>query len=328
MLAREPYRVCTTTLFTWLPVGCHKARRRGVTRAEYEPSHVPVRGNTSVFRSSDRGNACERVLRYVDGKERRIRYPCNHMAEDDASVVCTEQRCDRQVDTLEQRENEECHERSRMMHGERSRGDVVGSTSVVETGESGDGQSRQSETVQQGFHVGTAASPLDFLRHVTSQEYIEQQSNEYETVKEAFFVAVDGCPWPVPRPVYTIVVSDTEDDQHSLYTLRTRLYQDQVESELHSLLFSRRKDPIIRCSSLVDGVVMFQSHDAAVEYGEMVESRLGENLSKRVHIAEHDSHSLFRAIVEAKGIAVVMKEGCVVPDPQKLKAVLLDRTPS
>lgn len=267
-------------LFSSFPTSVRVVRQRIYT--VYAESSPSVRGNTSVFRSVERRQACERVLRYVDGKERRIRYPCD--VEEDGVVVCTEPRCSSSVETREE---------------EAKQGALCVEEGLLSPEE--------------------AVSPLDFLRHVTSKEYQEQQENEYERVKDAFYVAADGCPWPVPRPVYTIVVSD--DEKHAMYTLRTRMYQNGVESELNSLLFSKRGTHVIRCSSLVDGVVMFQSEAAAVEFGEMLDL---SSLGKAIRIAEHDSHSIFRDIVEVKAVAVVMKEGHDVPDPRKLRAVLLD----
>lgn len=264
-------------------------RQRVIVCAESSPS---VRGNTTVFRSVQRRHSCERVLRYVDGKERRIRYPCD--VEEDGVVVCTEPQCTVEADArIEGR-----------VERPMARPDDVGGTR--------EGVLSPEE----------ADSPLDFLRHVMSKEYQEKQVHEYKRVKDAFYVAVDGCPWPVPRPVYTIVMSD-EHGKHAMYTLRTRIHQHGVESELNSLLFSKREDHVIRCSSLVDGVLMFQSKAAAIEYGEMVEMT---SVEKAVRIAEHDSHSIFKDIVIAKAVAVVMKEGHEVPDPQKLRAVLLDST--
>lgn len=265
-------------------------RQRVIICAESSPS---VRGNTTVFRSVQRRHSCERVLRYVDGKERRIRYPCDE--DEDGTVVCTQPQC-----TVE----------AEARIGGRVERPMTRSDDVGKRGEEG------------VLSPEEADSPLDFLRHVMSKEYQEEQLNEYKRVKDAFYVAVDGCPWPVPRPVYTIVMSD-EHGKHTMYTLRTRIHQNGVESELNSLLFSKREDNVIRCSSLVDGVLMFQSEAAAIEYGEMVEMK---SMGKAVHIAEHDSHSIFRDIVVAKAVAVVMKEGHEVPDPQKLRAVLLDST--
>lgn len=296
-------------LFLSTPV---KVRQYVVVRAESSPS---VRGNTSVFRSPHRRNACERVLRYVDGKERRIRYPCDEMQEEDGLVVCTEPRCTTQVDDRSMAEDQDGANNNAYGITETST-----STSVEE-----DNVTNDVGTREQASLLGESASPLDFLRHVTSKEYQDQQEKEYDRIKESFYVAVDGCPWPVPRSVYTIVVSHEQhcekEARHSMYTLRTRIQQHNVESELNSLLFSKKKKNVIRCSSLVDGVVLFQNESEAIEYGEMVDMNL---TGGKVHIAEHNSHALFRDLVESKAVAVVIKEGCDIPNPQKLRAVLLD----
>jgi len=269
--------------------------------------HGSTKSNTAVFRCRNRMSACERVLRYPDGHERRIRYPCDQMYEEDgdgsvSGAVCGVMEDEREDVVMVNEEDTSCAQ-----------------TNIIE------------EELQADMIDDIPASPLEFLRQVTSEEYKEEQENEYNRVRNAFDIVADGCPWPIPKPVYTVICSKVHQDdgmndstQQHVHTLRTRVYQSDVESEMNKLLFGKRKN-VIKCSSLVDGIVMFQDESQAVQYGLDVEKNLSDDdrgHHTTVGIAEHDSHALFRVIVEARGVAIVMKKDHEMYDSRKLAAVL------
>jgi len=255
----------------------------------------------------------ERVLRYPDGRERRIRYPCP-----DGDDV--------------QRPRDSS---SGLWEGRKERGVVVVdddySGNFVQTEEEEEGKlelekkkkSIGDNAAAEVKHVLESRSPLEMLRYLTSAEYKEEQEREWQAVKDSFDVH-HGCPWPIPKQVYTIVLQQ-QDGPGQLHTLRTRISEQGVETELNKLLgFDKKKkddgdSAVIRCSSLVDGVVVFEDEDRADEYGQIVQGLKNGHI---VHIAEHDSHDLFRNVQEAKGVVVVIRRDVQVPNMQQLAAVL------
>lgn len=268
----------------------------------------------------------ERVLRYPDGRERRIRYPCPD------------------GDDVQQRGDSSSGGR---WQGRGGKGivysddddDYSGNFVQTET----KGKKRESVKTEKKCEdlcvektnkisgtvkdVLESKSPLELLKYLTSAEYKEEQEREWQAVKDSFDVH-HGCPWPIPKPVYTIVLQQEDGGGHTLHTLRTRIAQEEVESELNMLLGFNNKNneknensAVIRCSSLVDGVVAFEDEDQADEYGQIVRGLKNGNVA--VHVAEHDSHDLFRNVQEAKGVVVVIRKDAIkVPNMQQLAAVL------
>ncbi|KAI8107102.1 hypothetical protein M9434_001747 [Picochlorum sp. BPE23] len=267
---------------------------------------------------------CERVLRYPDGHERRIRYPCP-MAEEMIVGDVQGHVCD-----LEEEEEEETSVAEASIDVE-YRGDVGTWNRTFE--DSWDGSSVVGDEVfinkeeEDGLPT---QSPLELLRFVMSDAYKEKQKNEYEEVKNSFDIC-HGCPWPVPKAVYTLAVQDARAAAAArVYAPRTRIFQEGVQSEMTMLLEeNRRKNgkvrktkPVIECSSMVDGVVIFQDESQAMAFGKELEKHVGNT----VVLAEHDSHELFRNINETKGVGVVMKRECILPACGKLTTVLRNPT--
>eukprot|EP00889_Picochlorum_renovo_P004144 jgi/Picre1/31174/NNA_006528.t1 len=258
----------------------------------YAKRMMMVRGGVAVraVRGGPRATTCERVLRYPDGHERRIRYPCP-MAEE--MIVG-----DVQGHVCDLEEEEEKTSVAEASIDVEYRGDVF-----INKEEEEDGLPTQS--------------PLELLRFVMSDAYKEKQKNEYEEVKNSFDIC-HGCPWPVPKAVYTLAVQDGRAAAAArVYAPRTRIFQEGVQSEMTMLLEeNRRKNgkvrktkPVIECSSMVDGVVIFQDESQAMAFGKELEKHVGNT----VVLAEHDSHELFRNINETKGVGVVMKKECILP---------------
>ena len=79
----------------------------------------------------------------------------------------------------------------------------------------------------------------------------------------------------------------------------------------------------------MDGIVLFTEESDAEAFAESMST------DASLSVAEHDSHEIFRHIVECRGVAVIMKPGfgddmeaCgmgLQGFPERLKAVLLDR---
>lgn len=260
---------------------------------------------------------CERVLRYPDGHERRIRYPCP-MAEELIVGDVQEHVCE-----LEEEEETSVAEASIDVE---YRGDVGTWNRTFE--DSWDGSSVVGDEVSNMEEDGLPTqSPLELLRFVMSDAYKEKQKNEYEQVKNSFDIC-HGCPWPVPKMVYTLAVQDGQAAQ--VYAPRTRIFQEGVQSEMTMLLEENRRKkgkvrktkPVIECSSMVDGVVIFQDESQALAFGRELEKHVGN----KVILAEHDSHELFRNIIETKGVGVVMRKDCILPACGKLTTVLRNPT--
>lgn len=255
--------------------------------------------------------ALERVLRYPDGRERRIRYPCPD------------------GDDVQQQRRESSSARWERRKEKGLAIDDDYSSNFVQTVAEEEGKlesgvvEKESNNVAEVKHVLESKSPLELLRYLTSAEYKEEQEREWQAVKDSFDIH-HGCPWPIPKPVYTLVLQQ-RDGPGQLHTLRTKIAQEEVETELNELLGLNKKkkkdgdSAVIRCSSLVDGVIVFEDEDRADEYGQIVQGLKNGNV---VHIAKHDSHDLFRNVQEAKGVVVVIRRDGQVPNMQQLAAVL------
>ncbi len=286
------------------------ARSRGVCAAGHSRG-----GHTNHRNGFVRRTICppERVLRYPDGKERRIRYPSTGLAL------------------------EECAGLEETLH-------TVSSRRLAEEASVEDAVTGQSDDVSEL----DLSSPLAFLRYVTSEEYTRRLEEENRTVRGTFDVHA-SCPWVVPRKVWTLGIGggrangeDMDDGREldgtppaaSVFYLRTRSPSTAVENELNSLLFpgskkKKKENKKIRCSSLVDGIVLFTEESDAEAFAESMST------DASLSVAEHDSHEIFRHIVECRGVAVIMKPGfgddmeaCgmgLQGFPERLKAVLLDR---
>ena len=271
----------------------------------------------------------ERVLRYPDGKVRRIRYPC--LTGPSGVVACPRVEAEQELKEMKERGTEE------RKVGRSGRELVEDAARTVQD---------ETPVVQGGDQGLDLSSPLAFLRYVTSEEYTRHQEEENAVVRGTFEVHA-SCPWVVPKRVWTLGVrhggvgeetgqgeGEEGDGGGSsvakVFYLRTRFPETRVASELNSLLFSgkdggKRK---IRCSSLVDGVVLFTEASDAEEFAE----RMSVDANETVSVAEHDSHAFFRDLVACRSVAVVIKPGfgdggkglLVERYPERLKAVLLE----
>jgi len=157
---------------------------------------------------------------------------------------------------------------------------------------------------------------------MTSDAMKEQREKEFEEVRNSYTIH-HGCPWPIPKPLFTMVMQDEGNGNGMVFSLRTRIPQKDVESELNTLLRMNRgsqdDSPILRCDSMVDGVIAFEDEDRAHAFGLMLEDASPD---KRVHIAQHDSHTLFREIQVAKSVMVLINNDGMLPQIHQLSSIL------
>lgn len=168
------------------------------------------------------------------------------------------------------------------------------------------------------------ASPLELLRFLTSPEHRRAVQEELEQVRRSYEL-LEGCPWPAPRPLFLLATpaagDSDEGDAGATHTHRTLLPRADIEGEMDSLLGGRRRQdgsPLIRCGQIVDGVVAFEDEGSAERYGAMLE----EGGAAGVAVARCDSHALFRAVRDARGVVVFLRPAPFVPRPHQLAAAL------
>jgi len=270
----------------------------------------------------------ERILRYPDGRERRIRYPvpsedgCNVNASLDSSG------------TVEEWETHNAYKAAR--------GGLTATTSPVVTPVNPQEPdlppppSEQDKTLEPVTAASTTApsapvtfpdSPLALLRYLNSDAHRESQRKEWEEVQNSYEI-LQGCPWPVPRPVYVLAARQPGNEAGLTHTLRTRLPLSDVEDELTKLLrgpthvdsTGKKKKPLISCSELVDGIVTFEAEDDAERYGQLLEE---SGTADSVAVARCDSHELFRDVQGVQGAVVLLRRtGGKVPLPHQLASAL------
>lgn len=249
----------------------------------------------------------ERVLRYPDGLERRIRYP---VPTDEASAM---------IDSNEEWPSSTPWDRTLSASTSQSRNICTKKSTPF-----------APQEVDLPDHIPN--SPLALLRYLTSKPYKEAQKRELQKIKNSYEI-LTGCTWPVPKPLYILASCTLQDSDTSMtHTLRTRIPRTDLENELNKVLNRRNKkhnrslsdqyEPLIRCSEIVDGVVAFEDDSDAERYGQLLE----ENGTLGVTVARCDSHELFRNVREAKGVVIYLKRGVEVPVPHKLAACLREQT--
>ncbi|KAL4537673.1 hypothetical protein Ndes2437B_g08781 [Nannochloris sp. 'desiccata'] len=218
----------------------------------------------------------ERILRYPDGRERRIRYPVP--SEDGCNVNASLDSCG----IVEEWETHNAYKAAR--------GGLSTNTSPIVTPvnpQQPDFSPPPSEQnpMEQLPVAPTGApsepfpdSPLALLRYLNSDAHRDAQHKEWEEVQNSYEI-LQGCPWPVPRSVYVLAARQPGNEAGLTYTLRTRLPLSDVEDELTKLLRGpnqansngKKKKPLISCSELVDGIVTFEAEDDAERYGQLLE---------------------------------------------------------
>lgn len=166
--------------------------------------------------TSERSNHCrplsvnhtatyERILRYPDGKERRIIYPLADPADP----------CEETCDTCFDETWESDHP-----------WDVPGIPK--------DSTDAAMVTLPDAHRKVSQlpSSPLELLRYLQSDDYKAAQEANWRAVRESYEV-LHGCPWVLPRPVYVLATARNRiADAAATYTLRTRVERKEAEGEL------------------------------------------------------------------------------------------------
>jgi hypothetical protein len=169
--------------------------------------------------------------------------------------------------------------------------------------------------------AGSFDSPLELLRYYTSDAQQAAAHREWEETCASYDILA-GCPWPAPRPLFVLAaLAAAEGAAARTHTLRARLPREELEDELTRVLGGRRRpdgSPLIRCGALVDGIVAFEDAEAADAYGAALEAASGA----RHAVARVDSFELFRGAADARGAVVLMRRGAAAPAPHRLAAAL------
>ncbi|KAL6774001.1 hypothetical protein ACKKBG_A23395 [Auxenochlorella protothecoides x Auxenochlorella symbiontica] len=262
--------------------------QRGPSRAHL----VSCRAYTGTRGAPDGDPAAtERVLRYPDGQERRIRYP---------------------LPTTETSEET-----------------LVEAWETLNAYKSSTGWSpRAQPALRDEANSQVPNSPLALLKRMTSPEFLARAVAEEEKLERSYRVH-EGCPWPAPRPLYVLALSEggpASGAPGALHTLRTRLPLAGVQDELNQAM--GWSSPRIACSRVADGVVAFRTLVAAEAYAAELEEARGLPHAS-VAVVETASHALFRSTAAAQAVVVVLADeadGSGPPGPLQLAGALLRRT--
>jgi hypothetical protein len=182
---------------------------------------------------------------------------------------------------------------------------------------------KNKETMPSGGSVSFPSSPLELLRQLTSQEGLRALETRRNRVRGSYSV-LEGCPWVAPKPLYLLAAERPGQEAGTTYVLRTRMARMDIEDEMTRVLGRRRANgaPFIGCSELRDGVVAFEDEADAARFGTMLEA----DAAAAVSLARCDSHELFRTVREVKGVVVLLRRGCDLPQPHELAGALRNRS--
>lgn len=250
--------------------------------------------------SNSRHGTYERVLRYPDGHERRIRYPAPVLDEESVDV-----------------------------HGETWESLNYWTALATKKRRPESSKAAGSEVAEdKDLRVDSDLipdSPLQLLRYMTSEKYNRTQKELWKQVQGSYQV-LEGSPWVAPRPLYVLATQQADREEGLTYTLRTRVDRQDMEDELTRVLGRRRPDgsAVIRCSEIRDGVIAFEDEEVAGRYADLLESGATHG---EVSVARCESHALFRSVQNAKSVVVLLRptpqqDGSLMPQPHHLAAVL------
>lgn len=251
---------------------------------------------------SGKHRAYERLLRYPDGHERRIRY----VGFDEVSEG-SDFRCDDPYVSFS-----EGHDPTRW---EAESSDIAGLWNVS-----------TEPPQQQRLQVESQPDSIEQLfERFSTPEYKRKQRELWEHVRGSYQVC-DGSPWVSARPVFVLTLGQGNEETGVMYTLRTSVPSPDTEDELAKVMKRRQPDgaALISVNSIADGVLAFEDERAADEFGEMLKA----DGHSEVGLARCDSHELFRMVGSA-GAVVVLCTAAVgkVPSPVELAVSLRGQRP-
>eukprot|EP01023_Acetabularia_acetabulum_P068808 TRINITY_DN9824_c0_g1_i10.p1 TRINITY_DN9824_c0_g1~~TRINITY_DN9824_c0_g1_i10.p1 ORF type:complete len:344 (-),score=25.94 TRINITY_DN9824_c0_g1_i10:154-1128(-) len=178
--------------------------------------------------SQQESKSYERVLRYPDGHERRIRYP--------------------------------------VVEGEVVDPQVSGYTTQDFFREIQYVQQEAIENVVQEENSVIPNTPLQLFRALNSVEARRDRKERLQKVQNCYDVLI-GCPWVTPRPVYVLsLVGDEQQENGQTYTLRTRLKQNSATIEMALLFRKSSSAQFIDVSEMRDGVVLFETIEKPIAH--------------------------------------------------------------
>lgn len=287
-----------------------------------------------------REHTVERVLRYPDGYERRIRYPISDdvpLATLSSHETATTE--DYLTDYVSQDEDFDPNTWTTYA--------IWNSTTTMATADINTAPPlikhtdthplpTQPDPTEKKKNNNIPLSPLALLRLMTSDAYKTEECRIMQDIASSYTILADGCPWPVPRPLYILSVVETDHDDDdvtrrqspSAYTLRVRLHKTGVEDELTKLLGNKTRpdsSSLIRCSELKDGIITFEDELQAEAFGKLLEEQRQSPETMRLKLAQCDSHALFRLSQEVSSVVVLVDrergvEG--LPPPHRLASAL------
>ncbi|KAK9866658.1 hypothetical protein WJX84_010238 [Apatococcus fuscideae] len=263
----------------------------------------------------------ERVLRYPDGNERRIRYPVAQQAVAGPSGL------GQPSDALRSYSEDWDPER----WGVEWEAAGVWESSWARPGSRW--ARRQAEARQRRSDLAHSDqtqqsipdSPAALARHVTSDGYREAQQQILREVRSSYEV-LTCSPWVQSRTVHVVAVQHPGAEDAATYTLRTRVQRQDMSDELGKLIKRRRKDgrSVLRVDEIRDGVITFEdAADSESFFAQLPHAAAGPQYL----LATCDSHQLFRMAQDTRAAVVLLRRGCKVPAPEQLSSSLLGSRP-
>jgi len=251
----------------------------------------------------------ERVLRYPDGLERRIRYPEPDRKPLQDLVI---------ADT----------DGSYRSFSETEQPDRWGPPDWDVT------EIWNSQDHPQNSAVASIAAPNHHHQQqqqaaVLDELFAQVEGSSYQAAQQQFWQRItdsykvhEHCPWLQRRPLHVLAVEQMTVAASALFTLTTRMQQSAAEDELSKVLGRRRRNgaPLVAVHHMAQGVVAFTSPEAAERFGE----RLDEDGHEGVALATLDSHALFRMTADNATVVVVVADDADV-SPGELEASLRAR---
>ncbi|GBF93174.1 hypothetical protein Rsub_05906 [Raphidocelis subcapitata] len=288
----------------------------------------------------------DRVLRYPDGNVRHIRYPVADTVEDDddgggawdvAGLPPGRARQQRQQQQLQRASSKPRAAGPAAAAPAPQQPAAAGTPGAAAAGAAPARPDAGARDAQPSTSGGGADGPslsdtAAFLESLFSSSYAAAQP---QINIDHCYKVLDGCPWLVPRPVYVLTLGDLrpgaapsgppapgapEGLVGSTYTLRTKVVQRSAAADLAALLGRPHLADALEVARLKDGVVAFETPDAAARYA----TRLEEEGETAVTVAEVDSHRLFRLASDSLALVVLVAEGeeGELPAPFQLAAAL------
>lgn len=301
--------------------------------------------------TATRASTQDRVLRYPDGNVRHIRYPVSETIDDEDDVgtawdvACFPSRPQQSAakpaavspsqPQLQPRQKAPAKPQPQPKQPEATPSPpqhaITSSSDAPAAYASGPSSSNSGSATPSTNLSDTTA----FLESLFVSSYAAAQP---EVDINHCFQVLDGCPWLIPRPVYVLTLgelrpgdplaagssSPSASGGDSLvgctYTLRTKVVQKDASGQLAQLLGKPHLASALEVAHMRDGVVTFETPDAAAIYA----TRLEEEGETKVTVAEVDSHKLFRLASDTRALVVLVTEDNAgqLPAPFQLAAAL------